>query len=114
MSALTAAEVEELERRVADVVQRHRSLLRRVRDLRQQVEEMSERIARLEGKSRREAKVPLVKETGVCGLNPEIDSAVCPNATVYRHQQGCMGTACTEVNRRYYAEYRAKRRSGQA
>jgi cell division septum initiation protein DivIVA len=104
----------ELEARLSRLQASQKTLLRRIRDLRHQVLELSERVDALEHRRSTKATPVLVKEVGVCGLNPEINSGACPNATVYRHQQGCMGTACTEVNRKYYAEYRAKKRSGQA
>lgn len=55
----------------------------------------------------RKAKPLIRSEVGVCGLHPDIDSATCTDATVYRHQQGCLGTACVLANETYYREYRA-------
>ena len=49
-----------------------------------------------------------LRKPGVCAITPEMDSAECPDANVYRHQQGCRGTACVQVNTNYYEEYRAK------
>lgn len=48
----------------------------------------------------------LVSEKGVCGLDPSRDSATCQDATIYRWQRGCLGTACEAKNRDYYDEYR--------
>lgn len=93
--------LESLENQVAD-------LFDRVDALAKQVGVISERLEEVERKRR--VKPRTVSELGVCALNPEIDSSVCPNATVYRHQQGCQGKSCKDVSRRYYAEYRAKRR----
>lgn len=91
-----------LENQVAD-------LLDRVDELAKQVGVVSERLEQVE--RRRRTKPRTVSEIGVCALNPEIDSGACPNATVYRHQQGCQGKACRDVSRRYYADYRAKRKN---
>jgi hypothetical protein len=52
----------------------------------------------------------IVSEEGVCGVNPDSDSASCPHASVYRRQKGCLGTACQAKTEEYYAEYRASRR----
>lgn len=53
-----------------------------------------------------------LRQPGVCALHDEMDSAECPDANVYRHQQGCRGTACVVANQAYYEEYRAKARNG--
>lgn len=54
-------------------------------------------------------KVPMLAphQPGVCGLDPDCDSAECEQFSVYRYQQGCRGTACVGRNREYYAENRA-------
>jgi hypothetical protein len=52
----------------------------------------------------------LVKEDKVCGVDPERDSTSCPDASLYRHQQGCRGTMCVVKSREYYSEYRASRK----
>ena len=62
------------------------------------------------GSPGRKSKPLLQREPGVCGLDPSCDSAQCDAANVYRYQQGCLGTACVEKNREYYAEYRERRR----
>lgn len=98
-------------------------LLETIRNLHDQVERQNERLATLSlriselevrfAKSRpsgRKAKPVLQREPGVCGLDPSCDSATCDAANVYRYQQGCLGTACVEKNREYYAEYRERRR----
>lgn len=52
----------------------------------------------------------LVSAPGVCGLDPDRDSALCPNASLYRRQKGCLGDACRTKSASYYQEYRAKER----
>ena len=52
----------------------------------------------------------LVSKEGVCGVNPECDSAKCKDASLWRYQQTCRGTACVEVYRNYHRDYRAKQR----
>lgn len=52
----------------------------------------------------------VTSQTGVCGIVPERDSATCPDASIYRYQQGCRGESCVKIHKDYYADYRAKRR----
>jgi hypothetical protein len=61
---------------------------------------------------RRAAVLTNLHQPGVCAMHEGIDSAECPNANVYRHQQGCRGTACVRENSEYYAGYRAKEHNG--
>jgi hypothetical protein len=51
-----------------------------------------------------------VSEEGVCGVDPDSDSASCPHASLYRRQKGCLGTACQAKTDEYYANYRSQRR----
>ena len=68
---------------------------------------LEERVAHLEmERPGRRRKPIVVSEEGVCGLVPERDSASCHEATVYRRQQGCRGTACELKAKQYYAAYR--------
>lgn len=98
-------------------------LLETMRHLTDQVDRQAERLAAISlrlselevrlaknGTRGRKAKPVLHREPGVCGLDPTCDSATCEAANVYRYQQGCLGTACVERNREYYAEYRERRR----
>jgi hypothetical protein len=59
----------------------------------------------------RKMKPNVVSKQGVCGINPDCNSAECPDASIYRYQQGCQGELCVKINRDYYAEYRAKRKA---
>lgn len=107
-----AAALASLEDRVDTLVKHQEAIVQRLDDLRDEVDALNIRIEASRAHKRR-AKVPLVSEVNVCGLHPEVDSAVCPNANVYRFQQGCMGTSCVEKNRQYYADRRAKKRAEQ-
>jgi hypothetical protein len=51
----------------------------------------------------------VVSHQGVCGVDPKMDSAACPYASVYRRQQGCLGDACMRASSTYYREYRSNR-----
>jgi len=44
----------------------------------------------------------------ICALDETRDSAECPDATVYRHQQGCRGVACVRRYTDYYSDYRKR------
>lgn len=73
------------------------------------VSTLEERFLTLESARPGRKKKPIIaKEQGVCGIDPSRDSATCPDANVYRHQQGCRGDACCAANTAYYVEYRAK------
>lgn len=50
----------------------------------------------------------VVSEEGVCGIDPERDSASCPNASLWRKQKGCQGTACLEKAAAYFSSYRTR------
>jgi hypothetical protein len=50
----------------------------------------------------------IVSHSGVCGVEPKIDSGGCPYASVYRRQQGCLGDACMRASSNYYKDYRSK------
>lgn len=70
---------------------------------------IEQRIASLE-KERpgRRMRPNITSQAGVCGINPGADSKECPDASIYRYQQGCLGEKCSKINREYYAAYRAK------
>jgi len=76
---------------------------------------LAARVARLEAKvelleSERPGRKPkpiVVSVDGVCGIDPERDSATCPDATLYRYQHGCKGTRCKKKNTDYYRTRRS-------
>mgnify|MGYP000508836123 CR=1 FL=1 len=53
------------------------------------------------------AKLVAPKQPGVCAIDPDCDSYSCDRASIYRHQQGCRGTACVIKNNDYYADRRS-------
>lgn len=79
---------------------------------------LAERVAALErqvdflSKERpgRKMKPNLKSSPHLCGIQPGRDSATCPDASIYRYQQGCQGDKCVKINHDYYADYRAKRK----
>lgn len=83
--------------------------------LEQRVAGLEQKISLLE-KERpgRRIKPNMIKQKGVCGLDPTRDSATCPDASIYRHQNNCRGTLCEKINADYYQKYRAKKRETQA
>jgi hypothetical protein len=64
------------------------------------------------GRPGRKALPILVSEEGVCGVDPDSNSEVCPFASIYRHQKGCRGEACAVKSSEYYKEYRRAKRDG--
>ena len=68
-------------------------------DLDQWRAEVEARLAALEAKGARgrQARPLLISAEGVCGLDPDRDSAECPDASLYRRKQGCKGTACKQM-----------------
>jgi hypothetical protein len=78
-------------------------------DIEARLTSLEERVEFLEGgRSGRKPRPVVVSEKGVCGLDPSRDSASCPEASIYRRQRGCLGTACRRKYDEYYANYRAK------
>lgn len=75
-------------------------------DLAGRVAALEARLATLENtrKGGRPSKKILVKAEGVCGVEPAIDSATCPYASLYRRRQGCQGDACMRASSEYYKE----------
>jgi hypothetical protein len=68
---------------------------------------LEERVATLEGgRPGRKPKPIVVSEEHVCGIDPDRDSETCPDASLYRHQKGCKGDRCSQINVEYYEKYR--------
>ena len=109
-----AAALDHVEERLTANASRLRELTDHIERLRTEADAINIRLTALEAKRGRKAKPLTVREAGVCGLDPERNSAICPSASIYRYQQGCLGTACVEKNRAYYADRRAKKRADQA
>lgn len=71
---------------------------------------LEDRVARLEGgRSGRKALPIVITCEGTCGVTASTASEECEHASIYRHQQGCRGTACVEITRAYYKDYREKK-----
>jgi hypothetical protein len=69
------------------------------------------RVATLEGgRPGRKPKPIVVSEEHICGIDPERDSATCPDASLYRHQKGCKGDKCVKITTSYYDSYRNRTR----
>ena len=67
------------------------------------------RVETLEGKRPGRKALPVVvSQAHVCGVDPTIDSATCPHASLYRRHKGCKGDACVKISQEYY-EARRKR-----
>jgi hypothetical protein len=81
----------------------------------ERIEALEQRIAFLE-KERpgRRMRPNVTSQAGVCGINPDCDSKVCTDASIYRYQQGCQGERCVQINREYYSDYRAKKKRDKA
>lgn len=77
----------------------------------ERLDALEKRVAFLE-KERpgRRMRPNMTSTPGVCGLDPDVDSAACANASIYRYQQGCLGEKCVKINREYYTEYREKQK----
>lgn len=58
------------------------------------------------GRSGRKGLPILVSVENICGVDPAMDSSICPYASIYRRQKGCMGTACKQKSSDYYSTYR--------
>jgi hypothetical protein len=68
---------------------------------------LEQRVETLEkGRPGRRGKPILVSVEGVCGVDPTRDSSTCDDASLYRRQKGCQGTACKQASSDYYANYR--------
>jgi hypothetical protein len=77
-------------------------------DIETRVAALEARVESLEGERPGRRRQPIVVSAeGVCGLDPQRDSATCPDASIYRRQKGCKGTACQQAASDYYANYRA-------
>jgi hypothetical protein len=64
--------------------------------LRYEVERLVKRVDALEANRPGRKAKPLValRQDGVCAVSPDIDSTECPDASIFRYQQGCHGTRC--------------------
>ena len=69
---------------------------------------LERRVETLEGKRPGRKALPVVvSQEHVCGVDPEMNSAVCPHASLYRRHRGCKGDACVRISQEYYEARRA-------
>lgn len=101
-----------------------------VAELADRVDSLEERLDSLENAPRpgRKAKKMIApNKPGVCGLvgstkseeewekDPVASKAdlkcseECEDASIYRYQKGCKGTACVRINSEYYTKYRRQK-----
>jgi len=79
-------------------------------DLEARLAALEARVATLErSRPGRKRKPILVTQEGVCGIDTERDSALCPDASLHRHRMGCRGEACQREATAYWAAYRGQR-----
>jgi hypothetical protein len=84
-------------------------LTTRLTSLEAHVRSQDRRIQTLEGRRPGRKALPVVvSELHTCGVDPEIDSATCPHASLYRRQKGCKGDRCVEISQTYYDKRRKK------
>lgn len=64
--------------------------------LEQRLLALEQRMAHLETQrpGRRPKPFLVIKQHGVCALDPGRDSSECPDASIYRYQMGCHGDSC--------------------
>jgi hypothetical protein len=68
---------------------------------------LEKRMASLEGERPGRKRIPIIVSIeGVCGLDPNRDSSTCPDGSLYRRQNGCLGVACKAAASDYYNKYR--------
>ena len=78
---------------------------------REEFDALAERVTALENaRPGRKRRLLLVSEKGVCGLDPSRDSSGCPDASLYRRNQGCKGNACMIVSANHYKRRNLDRR----
>lgn len=72
---------------------------------------LEQRVTALEaGRPGRKAKPMLaIRESGVCALDPDRDSASCPDASIFRYQMGCHGLACKGKQHDAYMRRKTKK-----
>ena len=82
-------------------------------DMEARLTSLEKRVRTLEGSRPGRKILPIVvSEEGVCGVDPERDSSLCTDASVYRRQKGCKGISCKAKAREYHVEYQARIKNG--
>ena len=77
--------------------------------LRYAVTALEQRVEALEASRPGRKAKPLValRQDGVCAVSPDIDSAKCPDSSIFRYQQGCHGNACKAKQHAAYERRKA-------
>ena len=80
-------------------------------DLRQKVAALEQRVDTLEASRPGRKAKPMValREKGVCAIDPNRDSETCPDASIFRYQLGCHGTACRGKQHESYERRKARK-----
>ena len=75
-----------------------------LQSLKYELAAQAKRIEALEASRPGRKAKPLIalRQDGVCAVSPEIDSAGCPDSSIFRYQQGCHGTACKQKQHAAY------------
>ena len=79
--------------------------------LRYAVTALEQRVEALEAERPGRKAKPLValRQDGVCAVSPDIDSSTCPDASIFRYQQGCHGNKCKAKQHAAYERRKANR-----
>jgi hypothetical protein len=51
-----------------------------------------------------------IRQRGVCAVEPDSDSSVCPYASIYRYQSGCHGNLCRQKQHEAYERRKGNHR----
>lgn len=80
-------------------------------DLRKKVASLEQRVETLESSRPGRKAKPMValREKGVCAIDPDRDSATCEDASIFRYQLGCHGTACRGKQHESYERRKARK-----
>lgn len=80
-------------------------------ELEQRVVALEEQVELLlKGRPGRQLRPIVCSQEGVCGIDPDRDSATCEDASLWRRSKGCKGEACMGISSEYYRNYRANRK----
>ena len=80
-------------------------------ELEQRVVALEEQVELLlKGRPGRQLRPIVCSQEGVCGIDPDRDSATCEDASLWRKSKGCKGTACSNLSSEYYRNYRASKK----
>lgn len=83
-------------------------------ELEQRVTALEEQVELLlKGRPGRQLRPIVCSQEGVCGIDPDRDSASCEDASLWRKSKGCKGTACQAISSEYYRNYRAAKKQDQ-